>query len=279
MDHLFRRSYVVAAQEASSKTGALPPPVRGIPGVKRVWVFLLPAVVVAGCGGGGRHAVTVPPYGDYPAQTVAASTNPKACTTDAGAFARDARALVLHSSAATAYPADLYYVIVREDFADFQASRCVPKLLGAALRARLSPHQRTALAADLPRALADVVRAGLTATSVEGGTVTISGNDEFHTATERVAHDPAECARDGRIFARDALAFVEHSTTNAAYPADLYYSIIRGDFADFQARRCEPSYLRAPLRARLSAQQRTTLVGDLPQAMADAVRAGLARAG
>jgi hypothetical protein len=170
-------------------------------------------------------------------------------------------------------------MIVREDFADFQASRCAPKLLGAALRARLSPQQRAALAADLPRALADVVRAGLTAASAEEGTVTISGNDEFHTATERVAHDPAECARDGRIFARDALAFVEHSTTDAAYPADLYYSIIRGDFADFQARRCEPSYLRAPLRAHLSAPQRTTLVGDLPQAMADVVRAGLARAG
>jgi uncharacterized protein (DUF2267 family) len=243
--------------------------------VKRVWVFLLPALVVAGCGGGGKRSVTVPAYGGYPAQTVAAAPDAKACATDAAALARDARALVVHSSADTDYPADLYYMIVREDFADFQAARCAPQLLGTALRARLSPKQRLALAAGLPRAMADIVRAGLTATADAGGTVTIAGNDEFHTATEKVAHDPAECARDGRIFARDALALVRHSTENSAYPADLYYSIIRGDFDDFQARRCAPSYLGGPLRARLTPAQRAALVAELPDAMAQVVQKGV----
>jgi hypothetical protein len=108
-----------------------------------------------------------------------------------------------------------------------------------------------------------------------GGTITFSGNDEFRAATETVSHDPVECAKDARIFARDALALLDHAGANAAYPADLYYSIIRGDFADFQARRCDPTLLGAPLRRRLTAKQRAALVGYLPEVMAQVVRDGL----
>jgi len=129
--------------------------------VKRVWVFLLCSAVLAGCGGGRRHTVTVPAYGDHPATTVSASTSPAACAADARVFARDAVALVTHSSSNAAYPSDLYYTIIREDFADFEARACAPRLLGPPLEARLTPKQRAALVAALPRTMADVVQAGL----------------------------------------------------------------------------------------------------------------------
>jgi hypothetical protein len=130
--------------------------------VKRVWVFLLSSAVLAGCGSGGaRHTVTVPAYGDHPATTVSASTSPAACAADARIFARDAVTLVAHSSTNAAYPSDLYYTIIREDFADFEARACDPRLLGPVLRARLTPKQRAVLVAGLPRTIADAVRAGL----------------------------------------------------------------------------------------------------------------------
>jgi len=85
---------------------------------------------------------------------------------------------------------------------------------------------------------------------------------------------PANCRKDGEVFARDAKRFVAHSTTTAAYPADLYYVILRDDFADFQARGCAPSYLHDPLVRRLTAPERRVLVADLPTAMAAVVRSG-----
>ncbi|HEY5099536.1 MAG TPA: hypothetical protein VII54_05745 [Gaiellaceae bacterium] len=106
------------------------------------------------------------------------------------------------------------------------------------------------------------------------GTVTLSGSDYFHAATETVSHSPAECAEDARIFTRDALALLAHSGANA-YPADLYYSIIRDDFADFEARRCEPKVLGPPLRRGMTAKQRAALIADLPSVMAQVVRDGL----
>ena len=86
---------------------------------------------------------------------------------------------------------------------------------------------------------------------------------------------PANCRKDGEIFARDAKRFVAHSTTSASYPADLYYVILRDDFADFEARECAPSYLHDPLVQRLNASERRVLVANLPAAMAATVRAGL----
>ncbi|HEY4414015.1 MAG TPA: hypothetical protein VGN06_13555 [Gaiellaceae bacterium] len=137
--------------------------------MKRVWVFLFCAAVLAGCGGsstgGGKHSVVVPAYGEHPATTVSAAPSPAACAADARIIARDAVALVEHSTGTTAYPADLYYTIIREDLADFEARSCEADLLGPPLRARLTPKQRAVLVDALPRTLAAVIRAGLATAS------------------------------------------------------------------------------------------------------------------
>ncbi len=78
------------------------------------------------------------------------------------------------------------------------------------------------------------------------------------------------------MFARDALLLLAHSGANAAYPADLYYMIIREDFTDFQARRCDPKLLGAELRVRLTQTQRSDLIADLPYAMGAVIQKGLA---
>jgi hypothetical protein len=127
--------------------------------VKRVWIVTF-AAVLAGCGG-GKKVVTVPAYGEHPAATVSEAHNPAECAKDARIFARDALALLAHSSTDTAYPADLYYTIIRGDFADFEARSCDPRLLGTPLRGRLTPKQRAALVAYLPQEMAQVVRGGL----------------------------------------------------------------------------------------------------------------------
>lgn len=130
--------------------------------MKHVWMLAALALLVAGCGGGGKQrAVTVGAYGNFPAQTVTGENSPVECARDGRAFARDSLLLLAHSGANAAYPADLYYSILREDFADFEARGCDPKAIGDALRAKLTARQRTALVADLPAVMAKVVRAGL----------------------------------------------------------------------------------------------------------------------
>jgi hypothetical protein len=122
-------------------------------------------LVLAGCGashGAAGHVQTVGAYGDHPATTVAAAPGrPAVCSQDAEIFARDARRFVAHSTTAAAYPADLYYMIIREDLADFQARGCDARYLGDALVVRLTPPQRRVLVADAPSAMAAVIRAGL----------------------------------------------------------------------------------------------------------------------
>ena len=125
--------------------------------MKRVWVLALAALVLAGCGA-TRHVTTVGRYGPYPAQTITGSADPKECALDAHTYARDALAYLAHSGPDAAYPADLYYMMLREDFADFGARGCDPKLLGSALRARLTASQRATLVGSLPTAMADAVR-------------------------------------------------------------------------------------------------------------------------
>ncbi len=130
--------------------------------MKRVWMAGAVAALLAGCGGGGHRAVTVGAYGNYPAQTITGAASPAECRRDGNAFARDGLMLLAHSGPNAAYPADLYYSILREDFADFEARGCYPADIGVALRRRLSAAQRAALVADLPETMAKVVRAGLT---------------------------------------------------------------------------------------------------------------------
>ena len=106
--------------------------------------------------------------------------------------------------------------------------------------------------------------------------MTLPAYGSFPAQTISGSPSSAECGKDARIFARDALPLLAHSSTNAAYPADLYYMILREDFADFQGRRCEPALIGAALRDRLTAKQRAALIAYLPTNMADAVRKGLA---
>lgn len=150
-----------AARETSSKSGSLQPPLRGIPRVKRVWMLAVVATLLAGCGVTKHRAVTVGAYGNFPAQTITGVATPAECARDGRAFARGAILLLAHSGPNASYPADLYYSILREEFADFEARGCDPKALGDALRARLTAKQRAALVADLPAEMAKVVRAGL----------------------------------------------------------------------------------------------------------------------
>jgi hypothetical protein len=129
---------------------------------------LAATLVLAGCGSSARqsHAVvTVPAYGVFPATTVAAGTarNANACRRDAEAFADGARMFLAHSGPRAAYPADLYYVILREAAADFRAHGCAPVLLGAALERLLTAKQRRALIDGLPVSIADTVRESLSA--------------------------------------------------------------------------------------------------------------------
>ena len=109
--------------------------------------------------------VTVPAYGVFPATTVAAGTagNANACRRDAEAFADGARMFLAHSGPRAAYPADLYYVILREAAADFRAHGCPPVLLGAALERMLTAKQRRALIDGLPVSIAQTVRESLSA--------------------------------------------------------------------------------------------------------------------
>lgn len=131
--------------------------------MKHVWVAPLAALVLAGCGG-AKHVVTVGAYGNFPAQTITGSASPAECTKDGAAFARDAVIFLRHTGTDAAYPADLYYSILREDFADFTARTCDPRYLGAGLRAKLTARQISRLVADLPSTMARVVRAGLAVT-------------------------------------------------------------------------------------------------------------------
>jgi hypothetical protein len=131
-------------------------------------VFVV-AFALAGCGStaarvaGGTGTVTVPAYGVFPATTVVGADDAAACRLDAGSFSAQARMFLAHSGSQAAYPADLWYVILREALADFGARRCDPALLGRALRRRLGPVQRDALANDLPSAMAARVRESLAA--------------------------------------------------------------------------------------------------------------------
>ena len=129
--------------------------------MKRVWIAAAVVTLLAGCGATKHRVVTVGAYGNYPAQTITGAATPAECSRDGNAFARDGLMLLAHSGASAAYPADLYYSILREDFADFEARGCAPKFIGDALRSRLTARQRAALVADLPAVMAKVVRAGL----------------------------------------------------------------------------------------------------------------------
>jgi hypothetical protein len=127
------------------------------------------STALAGCGGSSPHRgaagrVTVQAYDAYPPDTIsvaAGSPDSPTCRLDARAFAHTSVYFLAHSGPESAYPADLYYVLMREELADFEARRCSLGLLGSALDRRLTARQRRALVADLPREMASVVHEGL----------------------------------------------------------------------------------------------------------------------
>jgi hypothetical protein len=105
-------------------------------------------------------------YDIYPVDTISVpATNPEslACHRDAVGLARASARFVAHYGPASVYPADLYYVLMREEIADFEARRCDPKLLGSALEQGLSASQRRVLVAHAPRPMAVVLRGALSA--------------------------------------------------------------------------------------------------------------------
>jgi hypothetical protein len=124
-------------------------------------------VALAGCGGSERHAqettrVSVPAYGVFPARTTTTTTAPAGvCRTDAGTLVLDARDFLAHFGRAAAYPADLNYVIVRDDLARFRSPGRAPAVLGRALSRSLTPAQRSELIANLPSSMARTLRTAL----------------------------------------------------------------------------------------------------------------------
>jgi hypothetical protein len=135
--------------------------------VTRTLAPLIAAVVLlAGCGSSSRDTaatVSVGAYGVTPATTETTTTASAAgCRRDAGILVRDAEAFVAHfDSALGAYPADLNYVIVRNDLARFRSHGCDPALLGRELTAGLTAVQRSKLVAHLPESMAQALQAAL----------------------------------------------------------------------------------------------------------------------
>jgi hypothetical protein len=124
------------------------------------------SVLLAGCGSSSRDTaatVSVPAYGLTPATTVTTTTASAAdCRRDTAILVRDANGFVAHfDSALGAYPADLNYVIVRNDLARFRSHGCDPALLGRALSTGLTAVERRKLVAHLPESMAQTLRAAL----------------------------------------------------------------------------------------------------------------------
>lgn len=137
--------------------------------MSRAWLVgaFVATLALAGCGGSSGHSgpgtVTVPAYGVYAQATVPRSEAPgtRACRVTARSFADEALVFLAHVRPHGAYPADLYYVIMREHLANFQAHRCDVKLLGRAIAHALTARQRRTLLATLPNAMAATVGQGL----------------------------------------------------------------------------------------------------------------------
>ena len=137
--------------------------------LSRAWVVgaLVIPVALAGCGHSSGHSapgtVTVPAYGVYGKTKVVRSTatGTHTCQVTARSFAGEADRFLAHVRPHGAYPADLYYMIMRDHLAVFQAHRCDVKLLGRALARSLTARQRQTLLTTLPNPMAATVAGGL----------------------------------------------------------------------------------------------------------------------
>jgi hypothetical protein len=126
------------------------------------------ALLACGCGSSHRAAArnTTVRYGIYPAGTATVSTtDPRSpsCRQDAVAFARGSVKYLTHYTALAASPADPYYMLLRQQLADFQARHCDPKLLGSAIKGRLPASRRQVLLAHASHPMAVALRRALAA--------------------------------------------------------------------------------------------------------------------
>ena len=131
---------------------------------------LLAGSVLLGCGCGSSHggtaAQTTVRYGVYPGATATVSTTDPtsaSCHQDAVAFARGSAEYLTHYAELAASPADPYYMLLRQQLADFEARHCDPRLLGSAIKGRLSPSKRQVLLAHASRPMAEALRRALAA--------------------------------------------------------------------------------------------------------------------
>ncbi len=111
-------------------------------------VWLVTALVLAGCGGSSDDGktvkqLTVPAYASFPAVTVPITNGtPARCRLDAKGFTRDAVAFLAPSPAT---PPDVYFIGARTAFVDFEAHRCEIAYLRGPLSRRLTATQRRRL--------------------------------------------------------------------------------------------------------------------------------------
>lgn len=133
------------------------------------FLAVLTCLLVAGCGGSHKqagHIEVIPSDGSFPSVTVTVSGNSAAdCANDITTFADNAHQVLLHEGPQAAYPADLYFLGIRDAFRDFQVRGCPLSLLGETLAKRFTASQLRALITYLPSTAAPPLRAGLAAKS------------------------------------------------------------------------------------------------------------------
>ena len=88
----------------------------------------------------------------------------------------------------------------------------------------------------------------------------------------------AACRHDANALARESRTFL--AAHHGAFSiVDATYFVMRETTADFDARRCDPKLLGSALGRAFPPAKRRELLGDLPRAMAAAIRRALSSAG
>ncbi len=86
----------------------------------------------------------------------------------------------------------------------------------------------------------------------------------------------ARCRQEAQLVAVHASSMVRHFE-GSAYPPDMAYFGLRGNFERFQHRQCDRAILGEALRKRLTPKRRATLLRILPAGLSQSVRRALNR--